>query len=417
MLAPILDSPAGVSVLEVGPGPKSVLGHLSVSLRRKIKTYTAFEPNAIFATSLQESLCATNEAYSPLPCLDSLPDIRRNSFSPNSDREVETETDARNGAGSFDVILFCHSMYGMKPKRKFIERALQMLREDSGAGLVIVFHRSQTLYFDGLASHRTASFPTGTIRLPNDDAVLDRFSPFIAGFNLEDPKADKALHVKWRQLCRGLSSQEESHPGLLFFNAPEIIVAFTRHATAVPELAAQVPLARIERQVKNREARLHRAASIVRPVKIEHIQECVRWARKHDLSLTVIGGGHSGHCLWPNVVSVDMGAFDKVHVHTIGEEGRECSSDAGPLAVVEAGCKTGNIIHQAMVAGLTIPLGARPSVGAGLWLQGGIGHLARAHGLACDAIVGATIVSVASGEVVCVGKVPAQYQPAGAVMR
>lgn len=54
-------------------------------------------------------------------------------------------------------------------------------------------------------------------------------------------------------------------------------------------------------------------------------------------------------------------------------------------------------------------------MGAGLWRQGGIGHLARLHGLACDNIVGAAIVSVDSGQVLYVGRVPSQHRPAGAV--
>lgn len=56
-----------------------------------------------------------------------------------------------------------------------------------------------------------------------------------------------------------------------------------------------------------------------------------------------------------------------------------------------------------------------PIVGAGLWLQGGIGHLARLHGLSCDAIVGAVAVSVTSNQILCVGRVPDQYRPADAV--
>lgn len=68
-----------------------------------------------------------------------------------------------------------------------------------------------------------------------------------------------------------------------------------------------------------------------------------------------------------------------------------------------------------MEAGVTLPLGARPSVGAGLWLQGGIGHLARLHGLSCDAIIGAVVVSVDSGQVLCIGRVPSQHRPTGAV--
>lgn len=62
-----------------------------------------------------------------------------------------------------------------------------------------------------------------------------------------------------------------------------------------------------------------------------------------------------------------------------------------------------------------MPLGARPSVGAALWLQGGIGHLARMYGLACDAIVGAVMVSVDSSQALCIGRVPSQHWPAGAV--
>lgn len=74
--------------------------------------------------------------------------------------------------------------------------------------------------------------------------------------------------------------------------------------------------------------------------------------------------------------------------------------------------RRGDIIRKTTAKGVTVPLGARPSVGAGLWLQGGIGHLAR---LACDAVVGAVVVSVDSGRVLYVGRVPRQHRPVGAV--
>ncbi|CZS92557.1 uncharacterized protein RAG0_03173 [Rhynchosporium agropyri] len=56
-----------------------------------------------------------------------------------------------------------------------------------------------------------------------------------------------------------------------------------------------------------------------------------------------------------------------------------------------------------------MPLGARPS------LQGGIGHLARLHGLASDSIIGAVVVSVESSHVLYVGHIPKQHWPVGAV--
>jgi hypothetical protein len=59
LLAPLFHSRPGISVLEVGPGPKSVLGYLPSDLRRKIKRYAAFEPNNLFAAELQDWLCSS----------------------------------------------------------------------------------------------------------------------------------------------------------------------------------------------------------------------------------------------------------------------------------------------------------------------------------------------------------------------
>lgn len=415
LLAPLFESRVQISALEVGPGPKTLIGYLPRSLRRKVKKYTAFEPNGLFATRLGEWLGSTSETESPLPCLETPPDIRRFPFVLPDNIGSGTSTGTSDGDGKYDIILFCHSMYGMKPKHKFIERALEMLVDRPQGGMVAVVHRDGVLHLDGLVCHRTTSFPTGVVSVANDDEVLDRFASFVAGFTMQDADVDKAIRADWRKVCRALGRREEAYPNHLLFSSPNVIVAFTQHATSLPELTAQVPLVKGDKTVKNREARLHRPASIIRPTEVRHVQQCVRWALKHGVGLTVVGGGHSGHCLWPNVVSVDMSAFDQVHILTAGEDGGDSSSNSSSLVVAEAGCKTGDIVRKTMAAGVTVPLGARPSVGAGLWLQGGIGHLARLHGLACDAIVGAVVVSADSGQVLCVGCVPSQHSPAGAV--
>ncbi|TVY42026.1 Adenine phosphoribosyltransferase [Lachnellula occidentalis] len=414
LLAPLFNSRIQISVLEIGPGPKSVIGYLPRHLRRKVGRYAAFEPNNLFATRLEEWLCSTSEIECPLPCLENPPDIHRIPFALDSNTGSGTSTGMSDGDEKFDVILFCHSLYGMKPKHRFIERALEMLVERP-EGMVVVFHRDGTLHLDGLLCHQTASFPTGVIRVANDNKVLDCFAPFVAGFVTQDVDLDKSIKVEWRQVCRTLGHREEAHPDYLMFSSPNVMAAFTQHATRLPELTAQVPLAKEDRTVKSREARLHRPASIIRPTEVRHVQQCVRWALKHGVGLTVVGGGHSGHCLWPNVVSVDMGAFDQVHILTAGEDGSKSGSEFGSLVVAEGGCKTEDIVRKSMAVGLTVPLGARPSVGAGLWLQGGIGHLARLHGLTCDSIVGAVVVSVDSSQVLCIGHVPIQHQPVGAV--
>lgn len=415
LLAPLFDFRIHISVLEIGPGPKSVLGYLPVPLRRKISRYAAFEPNALFATKLEEWLSSTSETASPLPCLESPPDVRRLPFILDINTKSGARAIGRAGDEKFDVILFCHSMYGMEPKRKYIELALEMLNERPEGGMVVVFHRDGTLNLEGLVCHRTASFPTGVVSVPNDDEALDSFAPFIAGFVMQDADVDKTTRAEWREVCRALGRREQARSDHLFFSSPEIMVAFTQHATTLPELTAQVPLLNGDKTVKNREARLHRPASIIRPTEVGHVQQCVRWALEHGAGLTVLSGGHSGHCLWPNVVAVDMSAFDQVHILANEEDGGICGSNSGSLVIAEAGSKTGDIVRKAMQAGLTVPLGSRPSVGAGLWLQGGIGHLTRLHGLTCDSIIGAVIVSVSSGQVLCVGRVPRQHQPIGAV--
>ncbi|KAK3645814.1 hypothetical protein LTR22_014582 [Elasticomyces elasticus] len=402
LLAPLFNSRVRVSILEVGPGPESVLGCLPYYQRRKVER-------------LEEWLCFTSETASPLPSLRTPPDIFRIPFALDSSVRVGTSTGTSHGDEKFDIILFCHSMYGMKPKEAFIERALKLLLDRQEGGMVIIFHRDGKLHLDGLFCHRTSSFPTGVIRVADDDEALDSFAAFIAGYVMQDSNADKAVHVEWRKVCRNLGDREETLPDHLLFSSPSIMVSLTHHATKLRELTAQIPVIRGENRVKNRESRLHHPASIIRPKNIQDVQQCVQWALNRKASLAVIGGGHSGHCIWPNVVSVDMGAFDQIHILTAGEEEDISDSNFGTLIVAEAGCKSGDIIRKAMAAGVTVPLGARPSVGAGLWLQGGIGHLARLHGLACDAVVGAVVVSVASGQVLCLGDVPSQYRPTGAV--
>jgi hypothetical protein len=143
----------------------------------------------------------------------------------------------------YDIILFCHSMYGMSPKRSFIERAIQLLTRD---GIVVIYHR-EGLKADYLSSHRTVSFPTGIVRVGNDDKTLNCFAPFIAGFTMQEEGNQRV----WRETCDNLGGRNEAYPDDPVFCAPEVLVTFTRHVTALPELTALVPMMN-DRPVKNR---------------------------------------------------------------------------------------------------------------------------------------------------------------------
>lgn len=63
LLSPLFDSHHDISILEVGPGPRSVLGYLPDDLRRKIRQYTAFEPNSLFARKLENGLASRRRVH------------------------------------------------------------------------------------------------------------------------------------------------------------------------------------------------------------------------------------------------------------------------------------------------------------------------------------------------------------------
>ncbi|KAF2655870.1 phosphoribosyl transferase domain protein [Lophiostoma macrostomum CBS 122681] len=398
-----------LSLLEIGPGPKSVLGYLPLHLRQKVKNYTAYEPNDLFVRSLTEWLACDPqpENSSPLSGLEKKPVIHQVPFEPQEDEEhnAKDEKNVTSDSERYNVILFCHSMYGMYPKRKFIELALERLAPN---GIIIVFHRQGSLHLDGLVCQKTVIYPDGVVTVVDNDEALDTFATFIAGFTVPDAKADNNIRREWRRICRSQGTKQGCHPERLQFSAPEIMAVLNQHAAQLPRLTAQVPLRAEKMSVKNNIARYRLPAAVVRPTDVIQVQKCVRWAIEHKTSLTVVGGGHSDQCVWPNVVAVDMSSFKKIAVIPTSDDEHFGYTSEGPsiVMVVEAGCHTGDIIRKSMEDNLTLPLGARPSVGSGLWLQGGIGHMSRTRGLACDSVVGAVAVSTVSGDLLRIGNVP-----------
>src|SRR6478735_9961872 len=77
LLDRLLNSRVHISVLEIGPGPKSVVGYLPYHVRRKFRRYLAFEPNDLFAIRLDDWFHPTSGTEPPLPCLERRPDIHQ----------------------------------------------------------------------------------------------------------------------------------------------------------------------------------------------------------------------------------------------------------------------------------------------------------------------------------------------------
>eukprot|EP00966_Prymnesium_polylepis_P269377 6223301-Prymnesium_polylepis.1 len=126
---------------------------------------------------------------------------------------------------------------------------------------------------------------------------------------------------------------------------------------------------------------------IVLPHAASGVRACVAWAAANGKTITVVGGGHSGHCLWDGALAIDLrpGLGD---AQLLGN---------GSLLEAGGGAALATIVRVAEAGGRMCCLGTAPTVGAGLLLQGGVGHLARWRGLAVDALERVTCVT-ADGE-------------------
>jgi FAD/FMN-containing dehydrogenase len=131
--------------------------------------------------------------------------------------------------------------------------------------------------------------------------------------------------------------------------------------------------------------------AIVRAADAGDVATAVDFARSNDLEIAVRSGGHSlaGHSTGDGVLVIDLRDLRGLHI-----------DPARQLAWAGAGLTAGEYTAAAAAHGLATPFGDTGTVGiAGLTLGGGIGWLARKHGLAIDALVEAEVVT-ADGEVV-----------------
>jgi FAD/FMN-containing dehydrogenase len=129
---------------------------------------------------------------------------------------------------------------------------------------------------------------------------------------------------------------------------------------------------------------------IVRPADTADVVAAVRWAAANDLPISVRGGGHNvaGHAVGTDALMLDMGAMRSVSV----DPDRKLAEASGGALLEDLDRAT--IAHE-----LAAPSGTYLDTGvAGLTLTGGIGYLLGAAGFACDALVGAELVT-AGGEV------------------
>lgn len=132
-------------------------------------------------------------------------------------------------------------------------------------------------------------------------------------------------------------------------------------------------------------------AVIARCVDVADVIACVKWARSHDVRVSVRCAGHniSGAASCEGGLVIDLGPMRGTRVDPVAQRIR-----------AQGGCTWGEVDHAAQAFGLATTGGVNSITGiGGLTLGGGIGWLMRKHGLACDNLVAADVVT-AEGELI-----------------
>ncbi len=128
-----------------------------------------------------------------------------------------------------------------------------------------------------------------------------------------------------------------------------------------------------------------RPAVIARCLGAADVATAFDFARRRELEVAVRGGGHNpaGHCVVEDGLVIDLSALRRVEVDA---EARTARSQGGATWLdFDAATQESGLVTPGGVVGTT-------GVG-GLTLGGGIGHLTSQHGLTCDNLVGAEVVT------------------------
>ncbi|MGH3858909.1 FAD-binding oxidoreductase [Actinokineospora sp.] len=136
-----------------------------------------------------------------------------------------------------------------------------------------------------------------------------------------------------------------------------------------------------------------RPAVVVRAVDVGDMVATVNFAREQDMLLAVRGGSHSvtGSGTCDGGVVLDLGRMRGVRVDPQTRTAR-----------AEGGCTWADFNHATHAFGLATTGGVVSTTGiGGLTTGGGMGHLARSCGLACDNLISADVITADGSFVTC----------------
>ena len=126
-------------------------------------------------------------------------------------------------------------------------------------------------------------------------------------------------------------------------------------------------------------------AWVVRCTGTADVIAAVNFARKHDLLLSVRGGGHNvaGSAVCDDGLMIDLSLMRGIYVDPVSK-----------VARVQPGINWGDLDRETQPFGLAVPGGIVSTTGvAGLTLGGGFGWLSRKFGLTSDNLISADVVT------------------------
>ncbi len=129
---------------------------------------------------------------------------------------------------------------------------------------------------------------------------------------------------------------------------------------------------------------------IVRCAGIADVAAAVKFARTHDILVSIRGGGHNvgGRALCNDGMVIDLSGMRAIYVDPETQTVR-----------AQGGATLGDLDRETHVFGLAVPTGVVSRTGiAGLTLGGGVGWLVRKYGFTCDHLLSCQLVT-ADGDV------------------
>ena len=126
-------------------------------------------------------------------------------------------------------------------------------------------------------------------------------------------------------------------------------------------------------------------AAVARCTGVADVMAVVNYARDRGIPVTVRGGGHhvAGKAIRDGAIVIDLALMQGMQVDPDEQRAR-----------AEGGLRWGAFDHETLAHGLYTTGGTVSVTGiGGLTLGGGLGWLMRKHGLSCDNLVGADVVT------------------------